>query len=102
MPENPKMFGISFNRKIPKIIPTIDLYALIGPSTDISPFSRAFIKKPLPVAPSKPTMAAHPQKLKVTPLKSEKIIKSRLRKDSIKYVIALTNTGLIFLFVNFF
>lgn len=84
MPENPKIFGISLSRKIPNTIPTIDLYALIGPSTDISPFSRAFIKKPLPVAPSKPTITAHPQKLKVNPLKSEKIIKNRLRKVSIK------------------
>ena len=43
-------------------IPTIDLYALIGPNTDKSPFSKAFTIKPLPNAPVIPPAMEYHQK----------------------------------------
>ena len=60
-PSKPLIFGISPNNNTPAIIPTTDLYELIGPSTESSPLFIAFTMKALPTDPVIPPKIAYNQ-----------------------------------------
>lgn len=57
-PKTPNKLGISCKINIAIIIPTTDLYELIGPKTESSPICRAFTKQALPTEHNNPAVIA--------------------------------------------